>query len=247
MHTSENFDFTKSIKSEQGVGELIKEIEEMQLFMYAMIHDLKAPLSNLNTIFSLIKKEGLSEKQLLVEKAETVIYNMGYTIDKLNKLMLLKDGKQEDLKNVDLEALLDQLKASDISGGLENINLTVNFEKCPSVFYPETYLKSILSNLINNAIKYSSSKRLLHIYLSSQKMGDSVLLTVRDNGQGINIAREGKDLFKPFKRLSNSKEGSRLGLFLIKNLVEKNQGHIVVDSTPDVGTTFTLYLKEYKS
>lgn len=247
MHSSENYELRKKVRPEPGVNELTKEIEEMQLFMYAMIHDLKAPISNLNTIFSLIKKDELPEKDLLMEKAETVIHNMEHTIDKLNKLIILKDGKQEDLKKIDLNTLLEELKASDISDNLKSIDLSVNFEKCPTIFYPETYLKSILSNLVNNAIKYSSNKRPLHVYISSQKMGENVLLTVRDNGQGINIPKEGKYLFQPFKKLSNSKEGSRLGLFLIKNLIEKNHGHIIVDSTPDVGTTFTLYLKEYKS
>lgn len=241
-----HIDLEPQKKSDHRKKELTKEIEEMQLFMYAMIHDLKAPISNLNSIFSLIKSEVSEEKPLLMEKAEVVVHNMKDTIDNLNKLLVLKNGKQEDIKRITLSKLLNDLLVSEISRDLDSPNLMANFEKCPYVFYPETYLKCILSNLINNAVKYRSDKRPLEIYLCSQKLGEDVLLTVRDNGQGINMVLEGRKLFKPFKRLSNSKEGSGLGLYLIKGLVEKNGGHIIVDSKQNVGTTFTLYLKEYK-
>lgn len=246
MAETDNFKSDKSIEESTKPTSLTEEIQEMQLFMYAMIHDLKTPLSNLDMIFSLFKKEDLQERPALMEKAETVLLNMRNTIDKLNKLISLREGKQDDVKIIDLNILLEELKTSDVSNGLEHIEVNVNFGKCPMVCYAETYLKSILSNLINNAIKYASDKRPLQLYLSSQKLGDRVLITVRDNGQGMDIAKEGNNLFQPFKKLSNSKEGSGLGLFLVKELIEKNKGHIIVDSTPDVGTTFTLYLNEYK-
>ncbi len=247
MADTDNFKSNKNSLEEHGKStSLIEEIQEMQLFMYAMIHDLKTPLSNLDMIFSLFKREDLPDRPVLMEKAESVVHNMRNTIEKLNKLMALREGKHDDIKIIDLNILLEQLKTSEISSGLEDVEVNVNFHKCPQICYAETYLKSILSNLINNAIKYSSDKRPLQLYLSSRKLGDRILLTIRDNGQGIDIAKENKNLFQPFKKLSNSKEGSGLGLFLVKELVEKNKGHIIVDSTPDVGTTFTLYLNEYK-
>lgn len=246
MASTDDIKSNKRSEEELKHTSLTEEIQEMQLFMYAMIHDLKTPLSNLDMIFSLFKKDNLTERPALMEKAETVLGNMRNTIDKLNKLMAIREGKQDDVKIIDLNILLEELKTSEISSSLENVEVHVNFNKCPKIRYAETYLKSILSNLINNAIKYSSDKRPLQLYLSSRKLGDRILLTIRDNGQGIDIAKEGKNLFRPFSKLSNSKEGSGLGLFLVKELVEKNKGHIIVDSTPDVGTTFTLYLNEYK-
>lgn len=225
-------------------SDLIREIEEMQFFMYALIHDLKAPISNLSTIFTLIKDENITEKPLLLEKAENVIHNMDHTINKLNKLLIFRDGTGEDVKKLKLQEVYKDLIASEIAGDLDNVDFNVHFE-CETISYSETYLKCILSNLINNAIKYQSPKRKLQLHICSQRLGEHVLITIRDNGQGINMAEEGANLFKPFKRLSNSKEGSRLGLYLVKVLVEKNGGHLVIDSTPNVGSTFTLYFKEY--
>lgn len=228
-------------------SDLIKEIEEMQFFMYALIHDLKAPISNLSTIFSLIKDDTITEKPLLLEKAENVIHNMDHTINKLNKLLIFRDGTGEDIKTLNLQEVYEELLASEIAGDLNSVDFNVHFDPCKTIVYSETYLKCILSNLINNAIKYQSPKRKLLLHVCSQKLGEQVLITIRDNGQGINMAEEGANLFKPFKRLSNSKEGSRLGLYLVKVLVEKNGGHLVIDSTPNVGSTFTLYFKEYNN
>lgn len=244
MKAVKNTEIEKSGKQVAN-RDLIKEIEDMQFFMYALIHDLKAPISNLNAIFSLIKDDTVTDKPSLMEKAETVVHNMDHTIEKLNKLLVFKDGSGDDIKVLDLNNLYEELISSEIAGNLDEVNFNTNFKECETIVYPETYLKCILSNLINNAIKYQSPKRSLQIYICSQRLGDHVLLTVRDNGQGINLAEERANLFKPFKRLSNSKDGSRLGLYMIKLLVEKNEGHLVIDSTPNVGSTFTLYLREY--
>jgi signal transduction histidine kinase len=225
--------------------DLMKEIEDMQLFMYALIHDLKAPISNLNAIFSLIKDENITDKPILMEKAETVVHSMDHTIEKLNKLLVFKDGIREDVKVLELTAVFKELLESEIAGNISEVSFKCNFKDCQQVVYSETYLKCILSNLVNNAVKYQSPKRSLQVHLCSQRLGDKVLLTVRDNGEGINMSEEGMNLFKPFKRLSNSKEGSRLGLYLVKVLVEKNGGYLVIDSTPNVGSIFTLYLSEY--
>src|SRR5690606_24368547 len=151
-----------------------------------------------------------------------------------------------DVEQLNLREVYEELIASEIAGDLDKVDFHVNFE-CKTISYSDTYLKCILSNLINNAIKYQSPKRKLQLHVCSQQLGEHVLITVRDNGQGINMTEEGANLFIPFKRLSNSKEGSRLGLYLVKVLVEKNGGHLVIDSTPNVGSTFTLYLKEYNS
>src|SRR5690606_6536270 len=102
MAGTDSFKPNKSFEEKEKPGSLTEEIQEMQLFMYAMIHDLKAPLSNLDMIFSLIKKEDLPDRPVLMEKAEVVIHNMRNTIDKLNKLMALREGKQDDVKIIDL-------------------------------------------------------------------------------------------------------------------------------------------------
>ena len=98
--------------------DLLKEIEDMQFFMYALIHDLKAPISNLNAIFSLIKDDTITDKPTLMEKAETVVHNMYHTIEKLNKLLVFKDGAGEDIKVLNFVKLnlLSMLKRDATSG-----------------------------------------------------------------------------------------------------------------------------------
>src|SRR5690606_33001627 len=181
----------ESLRKASTIGtkrDLIKEIEEMQFFMYALIHDLKAPISNLSTIFTLIKDDTITEKPLLLEKAEHVIHNMDHTINKLNKLLIFRDGTGEDIKNLSFQEVYQELIVSEIAGDLDKVDFNVHFDECENIIYSETYLKCILSNLINNAIKYQSPKRKLRLNLCSQRLGDHVLFTIRDNGQGINMA-----------------------------------------------------------
>jgi two-component system CheB/CheR fusion protein len=73
-----------------------------------------------------------------------------------------------------------------------------------------------------------------------------VLIRIEDNGLGIDLQKYGNSLFEPFKRLTTQGEGSGLGLHLVKTMVEHNGGLIQVKSEPGIGTSFTLYLKEYE-
>ena len=72
-------------------------------------------------------------------------------------------------------------------------------------------------------------------------------LAFADNGLGIDLSRQGHKLFRPFSRLTTRGEGKGLGLYLIKNMVEKNGGKVMLHSTPGQGTTVTCYLVEYAS
>jgi signal transduction histidine kinase len=121
-----------------------------------------------------------------------------------------------------------------------------DFYDCPRLRYNETYLLSILRNLVSNALKYRSPKRPLQLEITTGRSGPFVLLTVKDNGIGMDGKQVHEKLFKPFSRLSEQGEGKGLGLHLVKHMVEKNGGSIRVESTPNVGTTFRVYLKEYE-
>ncbi|MFW5831377.1 MAG: ATP-binding protein, partial [Prolixibacteraceae bacterium] len=73
------------------------------------------------------------------------------------------------------------------------------------------------------------------------------LLTIKDNGTGIDMDQNGKQLFSPFQRFNKKKvKGTGIGLYIVKSIIEKNDGYIEVESTPGEGTAFYCYLKPYK-
>ncbi len=101
-------------------------------------------------------------------------------------------------------------------------------------------IRSILQNLIHNSIKYSKEAPIINI--TSWKENNKLWIKVKDYGMGIDLERYRHKLFKMFSRLHPQAkvEGTGIGLYLVKQLVERNGGKIDVESKPNEGTTFTL-------
>ena len=96
-------------------------------------------------------------------------------------------------------------------------------------------------NLLSNAVKYRAPNRPAVVQLRAHCTPESVVLEVQDNGLGLNETQQGQ-LFGMFRRLHIHVEGSGVGLFMVKRLIENAGGTIAVRSQPDAGTTFTVTL-----
>jgi len=108
------------------------------------------------------------------------------------------------------------------------------------------YLDSILLNLISNAVKYRALDRPAFIRLQAhtKPAGEGVVLTVEDNGLGIDLVRYRAKLFGMYKTFHDNEDARGVGLFITKNQVEAMQGTITVDSEVGVGSTFTIQFHE---
>lgn len=115
-----------------------------------------------------------------------------------------------------------------------------------AINYIKPFLFSIMQNLISNSVKYSRDDVPLKIEISSKKEGEDTVPQVRDNGIGIDMEKYGRHIFSPFGRTGTKDiNGTGIGLYLLKNIIEKNQGYVKAESTPGEGTAFYCYLKEY--
>jgi len=95
-------------------------------------------------------------------------------------------------------------------------------------------------NLISNAIKYKSPERTPEIVIKSDYIDGETILTVQDNGLGIDLTRHAKNLFGLRKTFHRHAEAKGLGLFITKTQIEAMGGEIRAESAVDVGTTFTI-------
>jgi signal transduction histidine kinase len=102
-------------------------------------------------------------------------------------------------------------------------------------------LRSILNNLITNAIIYRSSDRHPAITVRTERSFKGPCLIVKDNGRGIDLTAHGDKLFMRYQRFHNDVEGTGVGLWLIKEIIEKNGGQIFVESVVGQGTTFKVF------
>jgi len=219
-----------------------EEIDRHIQFSYSTAHDLKAPIVNLiGLLDQLFKDDDDHDKILALTKSSAK--QIQTVVEALNEVHKLRETLDNKFELLYFDQILAEVEKN-ISVQLETSKVIITkwFAKCPSVKYSEVQLKSIFQNLITNAIKYSSPNRLLEIEIESYRDNDHTVLEVRDNGIGFDSSVSGTEILEPFKQLDPSKEGSGLGLYLIKTIINHHHGHIEVKSKPEKGTIFTIYL-----
>jgi PAS domain S-box-containing protein len=226
-------------------NELARVNDILNNFVYIAAHDLRSPVTNLKMIFDLLRDEKEEEKKATyINLLEKSVDRLGKTIQGLVEVIDL-ESIQQQIKRIAFQQTLDGV-IGDLSQLYPNLvkHISSNFAYS-EINYIEPYLVSIIRNIISNAYKYRSSDRQLEIKIATSKEDDFVKLTIGDNGIGFDADKHKEIIFKPFKRLTHEGDGKGVGLFLVKNLVEKNGGKIDVISKINDGTTFIIYLREY--
>jgi two-component system CheB/CheR fusion protein len=124
----------------------------------------------------------------------------------------------------------------------EGAVINTDFSGSHIIYYSYQDLKSILANLVSNAIKYHAPGKNPEINIKTEKTPRGTLLSIEDNGIGIDLKANKEKLFGKYQRFTNSAEGTGLGLWIVKETVDKNGGALEVESQPGIGTTFKIYL-----
>ena len=221
--------------------------QQLDSFVYTAAHDLQAPVSNLKNLLKLQEKVKDQDKQqnIRVQVASSAD-RLEDTLQGLISIIDIRKSGRQEVEMLSFDKVLEHVTAA-LSTVVQDSGATfeANFSEVPKIIYEKPYLHSIMLNLISNAVKYASSEQLPRVKLSTRQEDDCVVLTVQDNGIGINLKEHQEVLFQPFERLDASKPGKGIGLSIIKNMVEHNDGRIEVESEPGEGATFHVYLKCY--
>jgi len=219
-------------------------IQNTQLLDFCNIvsHNLRGPLINMSMLVEFIQEtKEVEEQKLLVSKLEPVIENLKNTFNELVESIQIRQNS--DIKadiiilNVCLQEVLDGLH---MEIKRARAKILIDFDEAPSVVYPHKYLASIFYNLISNAIKYQSPDRQLSVELASRRQDGNILLTVKDNGLGIDLLKHKDSIFKIGKIFHRHPDAKGLGLFMTKTQVEAMGGKIWVESAPDEGAKFSI-------
>jgi PAS domain S-box-containing protein len=232
---------------QQRNDELIKINSDLDNFIYTASHDLKAPISNIEGLVGTLKIEindsSNIEVKEIIDMVDQSIVRFKETIQDLTEITKTQKNLQEDVTQIDLNALLEEIKFSikDIVSSSRAI-INADFCKYPDIKFSKANLKSILYNLVSNAIKYKDYNRVPEIHISCHKEGSYVMIQVQDNGLGIPEVQKDK-IFTMFKRLHDHVEGSGIGLYIVKRIIDNNGGKIEVESEVGVGTTFRVFIK----
>jgi signal transduction histidine kinase len=226
-----------------------KEFElskQQKNFMLSITHELKSPIASAR-----LQIETLLKRQLPQEKQEFVLNQALQETERLDALVekiLLTNRiessayliQKEHLNLSELcQKIIDNLKVS----LLKNNTINTQIKKDIKVFGDEMAFTSIITNLLDNASKYSNQQSTIELIL--YKNNDIVTLSVKDEGIGITPADEAI-VFNKFYRAGNEEtrntKGTGLGLYIVKNLVKMHQGTIKITSNKPKGTIFTMQL-----
>jgi signal transduction histidine kinase len=223
--------------------QLVAHNNELQQFSYTISHNLRGPVASMLGLINIYHHANTPEegKQILTllqqstESLETVIRDLNKIIDIRNdKFSIFEDFSLEHELNLIKKTLNPFIRTNEA-----HIESDFQVDQVTSV---KAYINSILYNLISNAIQYRAFDRKPEIRISSRIFNDHILLEVSDNGLGIDLTKFSGELFKLYKRFHTHTQGKGLGLYLVKQQVEKLNGQIEIESKPDEGSTFRIRL-----
>jgi len=223
--------------------ELVNQNNELQQFSYTLSHNLRGPVASMLGLFTILRMaETEEERNNFLTMLEHSTRSLETIIHDLNKIIDIRNDKFTLYETVSFEEELKLIRESLNSFITENeVHIDTDFQ-LPQITSVKAYVNSILYNLVSNAIQYRSPARKPHISITTTTLNGHAVLSVSDNGLGIDLSKFEDNLFKLYKRFHVHTQGKGLGLFLVKQQVEKLNGRIDVESKPDNGATFKVLL-----
>ena len=209
-------------------------------FCNIVSHNLRSPLVNMAMLVEFIEESSdEAERKVYIDKLKPVIGGLNETFEELVESIQIQQDKEVKSEKIDTQESFEKV-ISAFEGQITRYQATVeaDFSEAPTIYYPPKYWSSIVHNLISNALKYRSPDRNLKISVKTTKIQNKVLLTLKDNGLGIDLKKHRSNLFKIRKVFHRHPDAKGFGLYLTKTQVEAMEGRIWIESTPNVGSTF---------
>jgi len=218
---------------------LLRSNNDLKQFAYIASHDLQEPLRMVSSFLQLIEKK--FDDKLDNEGKEYIKYAVEGSkrmYELLNGLLAYSriETKGDKPREVDMNEVLNNVK-SNLSLVIKETNAIIYSKPLPVIFADNEQMIRLMQNLIENGIKFS--KGVPQITISSSDTGDQNIISVKDNGIGIE-SKYFERIFKIFQRLHGPEnyKGTGIGLAICKRIVERHGGKIFVESEPGKGSTF---------
>ena len=224
-------------------------------FSYAMVHDMKSPLSSIIMGAHFLHSGKVDDKPQIKEKYYSIIEDEAeHLLALVNKLLTISKLENKKLilnkHETDLEPIINDLVEKARAKATKPIEVVTNLE-VKTVLADEQYLTEAIANLIDNAVKYSKDE--IEINIKTFDTDRNVLLKVRDNGIGIS-KEEQQVIFDKFgraaiheKNRSGGVSGFGLGLNYVDQVMQAHGGKVTVSSEKDKFSEFTLYIPKEKN
>ena len=229
----------------RGYHKEILAAKQSSNFLLSITHELKSPIASIRLGFETLQRKKLSEEQ-----SHVLLKNGINDTDRLNNLVsdLLLSARLESTYQLNtelfsLEILIDecvQLLKQKFPSAIIKVNL---IKEIPEILADYSAIRSVIINLLENAVKYSDSVPEIIIGLTSNN--ERCNIEISDKGIGIDQS-ERKKIFEKFYRVGNEDQrkttGTGLGLYIVDQIVRAHNGSITVSSNQPKGTIFNVFL-----
>jgi PAS domain S-box-containing protein len=222
---------------------------DLDNFIYTASHDLRAPITNIEGLLQALQSElpspalpsPATQVDFILNLMQDSVERFKRTIDHLTEVSKLQREHGPATEQVHLAEVVHDVLL-DLAPIIEeaDVQLTVEVTDCPAITFSQKNLRSVVYNLVSNAVKYRAPERPAHVQVEAHCTDQHIIFSVRDNGLGLSATNQQK-LFGMFQRLHDHVEGSGIGLYMVKRMVENVGGRIEVESQLGVGSTFVVY------
>ena len=230
-----------------------KRLSEMKNdFVNNMTHEFKTPISSISLAAQMLQDPSVNKSEAMLNQLTRVINDetrrLRFQVEKVLQMSLFdKKGSTFKRKEIDTHKMINDVVNTfrlkvESSGGTLTTDLAA---KQTTIYGDIMHLTNVVFNLLDNAVKYRSPERALHLIITSRNQGEKIIISIQDNGIGI----KHDDLKKIFVRFYRAHTGNRhdvkgfgLGLAYVKNVVGHHKGTIQADSELGVGTKFIITL-----
>ncbi|OON67563.1 sensor histidine kinase [Hymenobacter sp. CRA2] len=233
----------------ENYEQLTRINRDLDNFIYTASHDLKAPINNIEGLLQALLPELPAELaaspsvQPILAMMQQSVDRFKRTIEHLTEVIKLQKEHEQPAALVDMSVVIHEVSL-DLAPLIQatGAQLEVSLGTCPHISFSEKNLRSIVYNLVSNAIKYHAPNRPPRVQVRCHHEDGITVLEVQDNGLGLNLANTQR-LFSMFQRFHDHVEGSGIGLYMVKRIVENAGGRIEVASEIGVGSKFSVYFR----
>ncbi len=242
-------DITTTKEAEKDLNDSFNLVTEQNKrllnFSYIVSHNLRSHTSNIASIMSLIESsESEEEKDEMIQLLKSVSNSLNETMIHLNEVINIRTNIGLVSESLNLQQYLETVQrvlSEQISS--KDVSISTIMPDDVMINYNPAYLESILYNIISNSIRYSHPERKPTIIIKWITDDENKILQISDNGVGIDLVKNADKIFGMYKTFTNNADSKGIGLFITKNQIDAMGGNITVESEPNIGTTFKIYIQ----
>jgi len=231
------------LEREMFIADLLQRNKTFEDFTYIISHHLRAPVANIIGLGQILEIIGSysDEQEVVIQNMLSTVKSLDQIVRDLNMILRVRGHINETKEMISLSVIFKEVEAAlQLMISENNIQIECDFTAGNNIDTVYNYIYSIFYNLLLNSINSRRVNILTVIHIETIRTKGSVELIFKDNGTGIDLEKNGPDLFKSYRGFDDSVVGKGMGLFMVKTQVEALGGTITVKSELDKGTAFRI-------